>query len=217
MLSWLGLSPPKIFVSDKLLSHSKSQIRSVFMHLSYHFILMTGRPRRKKKWRDIAHILTPTWHVLWQVSSSLSMLVISLTLRFSFFSVSHLSNLEYLLVILLRYVAEEDIGENGTGKTTMISMLGGYIKPDKEVDLPELHVSFKPQKISPKFEGTVRMLLMKKVIYYHCLQCCNDTKTDPRSFHPPSIPDWCLQTSSHWGYHRSGGHYFIFIQIFIFI
>jgi len=55
------------------------------------------------------------------------------------------------------------LGENGTGKTTMISMLGGYIKPDKEVDLPELHVSFKPQKISPKFEGTVRMLLMKKI------------------------------------------------------
>jgi len=56
------------------------------------------------------------------------------------------------------------LGQNGTGKTTFIRMLAGLIPPDGEkVGLPELHVSYKPQKISPKFDGTVRMLLHKKI------------------------------------------------------
>lgn len=53
------------------------------------------------------------------------------------------------------------LGENGTGKTTFIRMLAGV---DKEVKgVPELAVSYKPQKITPKFEGTVRDLLMTKL------------------------------------------------------
>jgi ATP-binding cassette subfamily E protein 1 len=56
------------------------------------------------------------------------------------------------------------LGQNGTGKTTFIRMLAGLIPPDGEkVALPELHVSYKPQKISPKFDGSVRMLLQKKI------------------------------------------------------
>lgn len=56
------------------------------------------------------------------------------------------------------------LGENGTGKTTFIRMLAGLLKPDEDdVDLPEFNVSYKPQKISPKFPHSVRHLLHSKI------------------------------------------------------
>ncbi|KAJ2376545.1 Fe-S cluster-binding ribosome biosynthesis protein, partial [Coemansia sp. RSA 2603] len=55
------------------------------------------------------------------------------------------------------------LGENGTGKTTLIRMLAGNLKPDNDAEIPGLHISYKPQKISPKFPGTVRMLMLKKI------------------------------------------------------
>ena len=56
------------------------------------------------------------------------------------------------------------LGQNGTGKTTFIRMLAGLLKPDDEsIKLPELHISYKPQKIAPKFTGTVRQLLLNKI------------------------------------------------------
>ena len=56
------------------------------------------------------------------------------------------------------------LGENGTGKTTFIRLIAGLIKPDDEtIELPEFNVSYKPQKIAPKFEKTVRDLLMMKI------------------------------------------------------
>eukprot|EP00182_Erythrolobus_australicus_P007110 CAMPEP_0185832094 /NCGR_PEP_ID=MMETSP1353-20130828/1883_1 /TAXON_ID=1077150 /ORGANISM="Erythrolobus australicus, Strain CCMP3124" /LENGTH=608 /DNA_ID=CAMNT_0028530235 /DNA_START=170 /DNA_END=1996 /DNA_ORIENTATION=+ len=55
------------------------------------------------------------------------------------------------------------LGENGTGKTTFIRMLAGMMQADSEEQIPELNVSYKPQKISPSFEGTVRQLLNKKI------------------------------------------------------
>ena len=55
------------------------------------------------------------------------------------------------------------LGENGTGKTTLVRMLAGATKADNEADQPELRVSMKPQKITPKFQGTVRMLLLKQI------------------------------------------------------
>lgn len=75
------------------------------------------------------------------------------------------------------------LGENGTGKTTFIRMMAGLLKSDEaaaaeeagDLDLaaslgvPALNVSYKPQKIAPKFLGTVRQLLHKKVrdMYIH--------------------------------------------------
>eukprot|EP00163_Fabomonas_tropica_P028257 TRINITY_DN5715_c0_g1_i1.p1 TRINITY_DN5715_c0_g1~~TRINITY_DN5715_c0_g1_i1.p1 ORF type:complete len:415 (-),score=146.17 TRINITY_DN5715_c0_g1_i1:132-1376(-) len=55
------------------------------------------------------------------------------------------------------------LGENGTGKTTFIKMLAGGLKPDGGEELPQLNVSYKPQTISPKFQGTVRQLLHAKI------------------------------------------------------
>jgi ATP-binding cassette subfamily E protein 1 len=69
------------------------------------------------------------------------------------------------------------LGENGTGKTTFVRMLAGLLKSDEQAKLeedgfeyeaslagvPDLNVSYKPQKISPKFEGTVRQLLHKRI------------------------------------------------------
>ncbi|KAJ2961176.1 hypothetical protein NQZ79_g3457 [Umbelopsis isabellina] len=55
------------------------------------------------------------------------------------------------------------LGQNGTGKTTFIRLLAGLMKADGDEQVPELNVSYKPQKIAPKFQGTVRMLFIKKI------------------------------------------------------
>eukprot|EP01125_Pyxidicula_operculata_P021839 TRINITY_DN8685_c0_g1_i1.p2 TRINITY_DN8685_c0_g1~~TRINITY_DN8685_c0_g1_i1.p2 ORF type:complete len:668 (-),score=144.14 TRINITY_DN8685_c0_g1_i1:272-2275(-) len=55
------------------------------------------------------------------------------------------------------------LGENGTGKTTFIRLLAGLLQADSGGQVPQLNVSYKPQKISPKFEGSVRMLLHSKL------------------------------------------------------
>ncbi|CCE79556.1 Piso0_001629 [Millerozyma farinosa CBS 7064] len=55
------------------------------------------------------------------------------------------------------------MGENGTGKTTFCKLLAGAIAPDNGQTIPKLNVSMKPQKIAPKFPGTVRQLFFKKI------------------------------------------------------
>lgn len=62
------------------------------------------------------------------------------------------------------------LGENGTGKTTFIKILAGGLKPDAgDSELPSLNISYKPQKISPKSDKTVKALLMEKIfdMYRH--------------------------------------------------
>ena len=56
------------------------------------------------------------------------------------------------------------LGQNGTGKTTMIKMLAGIHKPDDEsLELPRLNISYKPQTIAPKFQGTATDLFHLKL------------------------------------------------------
>jgi len=55
------------------------------------------------------------------------------------------------------------MGENGTGKTTFCRMLAGAEKPDGGKSIPAMNISMKPQKITPKFQGTVRQLFFKKI------------------------------------------------------
>lgn len=55
------------------------------------------------------------------------------------------------------------MGENGTGKTTFCKMLAGALQPDGGKKVPPMSVSMKPQKITPKFTGTVRQLFFKKI------------------------------------------------------
>ena len=55
------------------------------------------------------------------------------------------------------------MGENGTGKTTFCKMLAGVEKPDGLQKVPAMNISMKPQKITPKFQGTVRQLFFKRI------------------------------------------------------
>jgi len=60
------------------------------------------------------------------------------------------------------------LGENGTGKSTFIHLLAGLLKPDlnpdgTEIEMPTIGISIKPQKIAPKFEGTVEGILNAKL------------------------------------------------------
>lgn len=54
-------------------------------------------------------------------------------------------------------------GENGTGKTTFCKILAGALEADGKTPLPKMNISMKPQKIAPRFPGTVRQLFFKKI------------------------------------------------------
>jgi len=56
------------------------------------------------------------------------------------------------------------LGENGTGKTTFVKLLAGKMACDEDsADIPPLNISYKPQKVSPSFPGTVRQLLHTRI------------------------------------------------------
>jgi ATP-binding cassette subfamily E protein 1 len=48
------------------------------------------------------------------------------------------------------------VGPNAIGKTTFVKMLAGVIKPTKGTIEYDLKISYKPQYITPEFEGTVQ-------------------------------------------------------------
>jgi ATP-binding cassette, sub-family E, member 1 len=55
------------------------------------------------------------------------------------------------------------LGENGMGKSTFVGLVAGLIKSDDEGEFTPLSCSLKPQKILPKYKGTVRELFMSKI------------------------------------------------------
>ena len=96
------------------------------------------------------------------------------------------------------------LGGSGTGKTMFLRMLAGVLKPDHIAgDLPELNVRFKPQKLAPKFAGTVRELLHK-----HVRDACGDPtftadvmrpmQVRLRDRHTSSAHPFCALESTSW-------------------
>lgn len=55
------------------------------------------------------------------------------------------------------------LGENGMGKTTFIKMLAGQLHAEGGMLAEHLSISWKPQMLVPKFEGTVKDLLLRKI------------------------------------------------------
>lgn len=55
------------------------------------------------------------------------------------------------------------LGENGTGKTTFIRMLAGIESADGGEEVPQLNVSYKPQKLVGRSEQTVRDVFLEKI------------------------------------------------------
>ena len=57
------------------------------------------------------------------------------------------------------------LGESWTGKMTFIRMLSGLMNPDDpSVGISQSDVSCKPQMISLSFDGSVKILLLTKIL-----------------------------------------------------
>jgi ATP-binding cassette subfamily E protein 1 len=73
-------------------------------------------------------------------------------------------------------------------------MLAGKLTPDNEAQALSLNVSMKPQTITPKFQGSVRMLLIKQIKAAFMHPQFNTDVIRPMSIEP--ILDQDVQTLS---------------------
>uniref|UniRef100_A0AC35TZ53 RNase L inhibitor n=1 Tax=Rhabditophanes sp. KR3021 TaxID=114890 RepID=A0AC35TZ53_9BILA len=56
------------------------------------------------------------------------------------------------------------LGENGMGKTSFIRLLAGALKLDDDsIEMPKLNISYKPQRLNPRGEMTVRSKLFQSI------------------------------------------------------
>mmetsp|Transcript_7406 Transcript_7406/g.14395 ORF Transcript_7406/g.14395 Transcript_7406/m.14395 type:complete len:600 (+) Transcript_7406:82-1881(+) len=56
------------------------------------------------------------------------------------------------------------LGENGSGKTTFVKLVGNILKPDENCqNIQKTRISYKPQQISPSFNGSVKKLISEKI------------------------------------------------------
>mmetsp|Transcript_19940 Transcript_19940/g.48334 ORF Transcript_19940/g.48334 Transcript_19940/m.48334 type:complete len:602 (+) Transcript_19940:812-2617(+) len=72
------------------------------------------------------------------------------------------------------------LGENGSGKTTFVKFLGGFLKQKEKKNFKnQLRVSYKPQKISPDYKGTVGKLISEKLSHISPDSHFNETVLKP--------------------------------------
>ncbi|ABW98138.1 rli1 (nucleomorph) [Hemiselmis andersenii] len=56
------------------------------------------------------------------------------------------------------------LGENGSGKTTFVKLIGNILKTDENCQkIEKMRISYKPQQISPNFNGSVKKLISEKL------------------------------------------------------
>mmetsp|Transcript_8447 Transcript_8447/g.20758 ORF Transcript_8447/g.20758 Transcript_8447/m.20758 type:complete len:451 (+) Transcript_8447:549-1901(+) len=57
------------------------------------------------------------------------------------------------------------LGENGSGKTTFVKLIGNILKTDENCQkIQKMRISYKPQQISPVFKGSVKKLISEKIL-----------------------------------------------------
>lgn len=71
------------------------------------------------------------------------------------------------------------VGPNATGKTTLVKMLAGIVKPDEGEMDSKVKVAYKPQYIAADFDGTVQDLLFMKAYETVSLSFFNGEVIEP--------------------------------------
>ena len=146
--------------------------RRIYVSAKWHWRSRWWKMHLKRKSNGCPPISIQRWERIWAGSTSPSMRDHSQNRKSSFCS-------ERMERVSANEERERQSNDDVlAGKTTLIRMLAGNLEPDDGgtllyllfvecdfslVEIPQLNISYKPQKISPKFSGTVRDLLNSKI------------------------------------------------------